>query len=182
MMDRLTRSALIAAPSLAAAALLVAPATAQDGPAPTGEADYLEALKACQAIASDAERLSCLDASVARMVAANDAGEVQIVDKEDVTETKRKLFGFSLPKIGLFGGGDGDEDELFETTITSARYVDSKTVRFTTAEGAVWQMNNVPRRLRRIEKGDSVAFKKASLGTYFIRIDGQMGVKGKRVE
>lgn len=34
----------------------------------------------------------------------------------------------------------------------------------------------------RLAAGDNVEFKKASLGFYFIRINSQMGVKGKRVE
>ena len=31
-------------------------------------------------------------------------------------------------------------------------------------------------------RGDAVVFKRAAMGSYFIRIDGQMGVKGKRID
>lgn len=154
-------------------------------PAATNDT-YIDGLKSCQAIAADAERLACFDRKVDQMVAASETGEVRVLDREEVTRTRRSLFGFNLPDLGIFGGDDdgngGEDDELFETTITSARYMSRKNVRFTTAEGAVWEMKNVPRRLRPIEAGDTVTFKPASLGYYFVRINGQMGVKGRRVE
>ncbi|QUL36611.1 hypothetical protein [Erythrobacter sp. JK5] len=168
----------------AAAAALIAlgvPATghAQDD-VQVPPTDYLDELRGCQALTENAARLACFDRSVAAMVAATETGDVQIVDREDVRQEKRRLFGFTLPKIGLFG--DGEPDELLETTITSVRYFSQRKLRFTTEEGAVWEINAAPRRLAPIETGDPVIFKKAALGTYFIRIDGQMGVKGKRVE
>ena len=43
-------------------------------------------------------------------------------------------------------------------------------------------MSNVPMRLRPPRVGDEVVFKKAALGSYFIRIAGQTGVKGRRIE
>jgi hypothetical protein len=157
------------------------PATAQDA-VDIPPTDYLDALKSCQALTDDAARLACFDEQVAGMVKATETGEVQIVDKEDVRETKRSLFGFSLPKIALFGDGDDEEDELLETTITSVRYQGRRSVRFTTEEGAVWEISSVPSRLRTINAGDKVVFKRAALGSFFIRINGQTGVKGRRVE
>ncbi|AWW73924.1 hypothetical protein CD351_05735 [Erythrobacter sp. KY5] len=156
------------------------PASAQDGGG-EGSGDYVDRLKACQIITEDAARLACFDSAVGGIVAATETGEVQVVDREDVRETRRSLFGFSLPNIGIFGG-DEEEDELFETTIESVRYFGSGQVRFTTTEGAVWEMNNVPRRQREIKAGDNVVFKDAALGTYFVRINGQRGVKGRRVQ
>lgn len=49
------------------------------------------------------------------------------------------------------------------------------------AVGAVSEINNPPRKIAPIAAGDKVVFKKASLGYYFIRINGQIGVKGRRV-
>ena len=145
--------------------------------------DYLERLKNCQQIVDNVARLECFDAAVSNIVTASETGEVRVVDREDVRQTRRSLFGFKLPDIGLFGDGEGEEeDELFSTTIERARYFSNKHIQFTTAEGAVWEMKNAPRRLRRIEPGDTVVFKPASFGYFFVRIDGQMGVKGRRIE
>ncbi len=169
--------------ALALSAFTAAPAMAQEAAAPASASAQLAELDACRAIADDAARLACFDREVGAILAATETGEVRVVDREEMRQTRRSLFGFNLPNLGLFGGDDDDEksDELFETTISSARYQGRRKVRFTTAEGAVWEMNNVPRRLRAIEVGDPVVFKPASLGFYFVRIDGQMGVKGKRV-
>ena len=106
-----------------------------------------------------------------------------MIDREDVREARRSLFGFALPSVGLFDDdGEDEEEELFSTTIERVRYLSGRKAQFTTAEGAVWEMKNIPRRLREIEPGDTVVFKGASMGYFYIRIDGQMGVKGRRIQ
>ena len=174
------------APIFAAGALVfaAAPLSAQDEAANASpdDGDYLEALRACQTITNNNERLACYDGAVGNIVTASDAGDVQVVDREDVRQTRRSLFGFSLPDLGIFGGDDEEEDELFETTIVSARYFGRNSVRFTTAEGAVWEINNIPRRLRTIREGNRVVFRPATFGYFFVRIEGQSGVKGRRVQ
>jgi len=145
--------------------------------------DYMGDLKACRAITDDRERLACYDAKIGTIVTANEAGDVRIVDREDVRRTKRQLFGFSVPAVGVLANDDKDDDkgELFSTSIVSARALPKGGWRFTTAEGAIWEINNPPRRLAPIKAGDTVEFKKASLGYYFVRIAGQIGVKGRRI-
>lgn len=153
-------------------------------PAQAQEADYLEALKACRTIVDEAERLTCYDAKVGAMVAATEAGDVRVVDREDVRRTRRQLFGFTVPDLDILEGDETDKEtsELLQTSITSARQVGRRAWRFTTTEGAVWEIASAPPRLAPIAAGDSVEFKKASLGYFFIRINGQMGVKGKRIQ
>jgi len=101
-----------------------------------------------------------------------------------VRSTRRQLFGFSVPDVGILKGDENDSEatETLTTTITSVRYRPRRRAEFTTAEGARWEIFKVPTRLADIEPGDEVELKKASLGTFFIRINGQMGVKGKRIE
>lgn len=158
-------------------------ATAQEADA--GPAGHIEALRACRVIAGPEQRLSCYDRSVAVMVAAAEAGEVRVVNREAVEQTRRRLFGFSLPDLNLFGNdedeGEEELDEL-ETSITAVRNLRGDAWLFETAEGATWRITNAPARLRAPEAGQSVVFKKAAMGSYFIRIDGQIGVKGRRVE
>ena len=171
-----------AAAAFVAATLPVA-ALAQDAP-PAASEDYIEALKTCRSIGDPGERLACYDAKAGAIVAARDAGDVRIVDREDLRQTRRQLFGFTVPEIEILKGDDRDKEtsERFETTITSARQLSGKVWRFTTAEGAIWEINNAPARLAPIKGGEAVEFKKASLGFFFIRINGQMGVKGKRIQ
>ena len=119
-------------------------------------------LKVCRAIADDRERLACYDAKIGNILTANEAGDVRIVDREDVRRTKRQLFGFSIPAVGILAGDDKDEDEdkdaLFTTTIASARALPNGGWRFTTAEGAVWEINSPMRRIAPIKPGDPVEF------------------------
>ncbi len=164
-------------------AVAESPAYAQSA-APVQPSEVVAGLKSCRDIADEDQRLACYDTKVDAIVAASDAGEVTIVGREEVVRTRRQLFGFNVPNIGIFKSDDTDSEasELLETSITSARQLSAKSWRFTTAEGAVWEINNAPGRLVSIKAGDAVEFKKASLGFFFIRINGQLGVKGKRIQ
>ena len=168
------------------ALLFAAPAAlAQESTTDAATGEYVAGLRACQAIADDAQRLACFDKAVGDIVAANDSGEVRIIDREDIRNTRRQLFGLSVPEVGVLERDETDakeDSELLETTITSVRYLSAKQIRFTTSEGATWEINRPPRFLRTIKEGQNVVFKKAALGTFFIRVDGQMGVKGKRIQ
>jgi hypothetical protein len=149
-----------------------------------GSARMLDDLRGCRAIADVAARAACYDSNVGTLIGAVEAGDVKLVDREEVRKTRRQLFGLTLPETELLkpDARDAAENtELFETTIASGRQVGPATWRFTTVEGAVWEINNPPRKIAPIMPGDKVVFKKASLGYYFIRINGAIGVKGRRV-
>jgi hypothetical protein len=148
-------------------------------------ANLLDGLRACRAIEAEAERARCYDGATGALLGAIEAGDVRMVDREEVRKTKRQLFGISVPDLDILKGKDDspdETDELFETTIASGRQTGPSSWRFTTAEGAVWEINNPPRKLAPISAGDKVVFKKASLGYIFNRINGQIGVKGRRVQ
>ncbi|MFV0645165.1 MAG: hypothetical protein ACK5NN_11810 [Sphingomonadaceae bacterium] len=160
------------------------PATAQDN----NDNPYFNAVKACQSVPDDAGRLACYDKAVASLVAATEDGNLQLFDRDRVRETRRKLFGFPLPNLSIFGGGnkekvDIDEEEIatLETTIAKVRGTSRNGWVIETAEGALWEIPSPPMRLMPPKVGQPVEFRKAALGSYFIRINGQVGVKGKRV-
>lgn len=166
-------------PAIFALIAASAPAHAQNKPEDDA---YITSLKSCQPITDDAERLSCYDAAVGRVVAASDEGEVRIIDREDATNTKRRLFGFSVPKLGLFGEGDAEEDiEVLQSTITKVAFSGRNTVLLTIEDGAVWRIQGAKKALL-AKPGDKVEFKEAALGSYFVRINGQNGEKGRRIE
>ena len=167
---------------LLGAFLTTTPALAQEG----SKEQYLDALKQCKAIGDPQQRLACYDGSVTSVLAAVDQGEIKVVDKADVEKARRGLFGFTLPKIGLFGGGDeegkAEQLEMLESTITEVRQVSGDTYLFRIAEGdAQWQISDAPMRFNAPKVGDKVVFKRASFSSYFIRVGNQIGVKGRRV-
>lgn len=170
----------------AAFALLLAGGVAVVAQVPgvQGAAALLDGLRGCRRIANVSDRAVCYDDKVGALLGAVESGEVRLVDREEVRKTRRQLFGLTVPEIDMLKAEPKEEAELsdlFETTIASGRQTGPRTWRFTTAEGAVWEINSPPRKIDPIVPGDKVVFKKASLGYYFIRINGQIGVKGRRV-
>ncbi|MCT2559669.1 hypothetical protein N0B51_11830 [Tsuneonella sp. YG55] len=169
------------------AALLAAALLAGESPAQSPEApDPVDALKECRAITRDADRLACLDRVSSAIVAAAERGDVHIVTQKDVEETRRGLFGFSLPKLKLFETDREDGREPFDTLqseVASARRLDARTYVFKITDGgATWQIKEAPARFVGPKPGDRVVFKRAALGSYFIRINDQVGVKGRRID
>ncbi len=156
------------------------PVQAQDA----GETEHLTALQQCRTVADDTARLACFDRETAVLIAATDSGDLQIVDREAVRETRRGLFGFSLPKLGIFGGNDDEGEELakrLESEIVGVRSAGREAYLLTIAEGSVWRVSDAPRRFRP-KVGDAVEFERAAMGSYWVRLNGQLGVKGRRVE
>jgi hypothetical protein len=184
MSIRIHSASRIALVLAAAAAALPAPTAAADKDDRGRDSAYVEALKNCQVQTDDAARLACFDKAVATLVAANDQGDLRVVDREAVRKTRRSLFGFSLPDFGIFGGRDADEaeePEVLQTTIAKVRASDNAGWVIVTAEGAVWQVDNVPARLLSPKVGQSLEIRSAALSSYFLRINGQPGVRGRRI-
>lgn len=167
---------------LATATLAALPATAQE-PA----RDHVAELKRCEAIGDAAVKLACLESAAGALVGAVERGDLRLVNREQRERTRRGLFGFSLGNI--FGGGDDKPGEAAEaemktltSTITAVRQIDRKTWQLRIADGnALWQINEAPARFIPPRVGETVEFERAALGSYWVRIGKQLGVKGKRV-
>ena len=167
----------------AAAILLGAPgaAAAKDKRprAPANNA-LTEALNACRQISDSAARLACFDQASARLAEAIQAQNVVVMDRQEIRQTRRSLFGFNLPRISLFRGEDGEETDEITTKVESASSLGMGKWSIRVEGGALWhttQSSNMsdPR------PGQTVVIKRGALGNYFIRVDGQRGVPGKRV-
>jgi hypothetical protein len=172
--------------ALAALTILTAPAQAQDASG-SKTPDALSELARCRALTDPTSRLACYDKEASALLAATEEGTVRVVDTEEVKTIRRSLFGFSLPRIGLFGGGKekGEQEEvtLINTTITDVRALSYGKYQFTIAEGdATWQTTEAPVALRKPKVGDAVELERAALGSYWVRFEGQRTVKGKRVQ
>lgn len=144
----------------------------------------LETFAQCRAITAADQRLACFDKAAGALEQAVKAKEVRILDKEDVRRTRRSLFGFTLPRVGIFGerDGDGEKTEFNEinTTVASARQVANGRVelRLTDEPDAVWQttesMTFPPK------TGEKIRIRKGAIGSYFITVGGR-SYRGMRV-
>ncbi|MEN2786821.1 hypothetical protein ACFOKI_09175 [Sphingomonas qilianensis] len=172
------RTALITTTLLCCSSAVAAQTRSSDG--------VLQSFTSCRAIETAAARLECFDKAAAALEGAVRAKEITIVDRQEVRQARRSLFGFAIPRIGLFDGGRDDKDakeaEFAElnTTVVSARATANGRVELRLAEGAaVWVTTDpVPFPPR---PGAKVRIRRGALGNYFIAIDGQRSVRGMRV-
>ncbi|WFL78059.1 hypothetical protein P7228_03035 [Altererythrobacter arenosus] len=146
--------------------------------------DVVEKLFQCRTIEDPTDRLACFDRQVAEVYQAKESKDLVIADREQMRETRKGLFGFSLPKIGLFGGGDDKEDEIKEISSQLARVGRASNGRltFTVAGGARWiQTDNVPV-LGEPKEGDEVTIESAALGSYMAKIGKRRPFRVRRVD
>lgn len=112
-MTRITGK-LVAGIALAAAC----PAMAQQS-----DSNAADAVASCRNVADSAERLACFDKAAAEFVAARERKDLVVLDRADVRKTRRSLFGFTLPRIKLFGDGDREEADKEDIKEIDAKVV-----------------------------------------------------------
>lgn len=146
----------------------------------------VQSLSRCRSMPVPEARLACFDAAADAIDAAVKAKDVTIVDRQDIRKARRSLFGFSMPHIPLFGGGDRDSgprnDDFagLSTTIASVRPMDNGRIELRLAEGeAVW-MTTDPMPFPP-KAGAKVRIRQGAMGNYFIAIGGERSVRGVRV-
>ena len=170
---------------MAAALVAMSGAAAAKQPRPAqplpGRPEAFDALVKCRAIAEDAARLHCFDEASAALQAATERHDVVIVDRAQVRQAKRSLFGIDLPHISLFGGGDkGDEVTQIDGVIASASQAGAGRWVIHLEDGSVWaQIDDNPISIWP-KAGQKVLIKRAALGSYMMRVNGQPGVRAKR--
>ena len=170
--------------TVGAAVMLVAGAVSTAGAAQKPASNALvDAVAACQSQQDDQARLRCYDQAAAALTQATQSGTIVVVDREDVRKTRRSLFGFSLPKLPFFSGDDSAKDQQDEITATvaSASALGYGKYRVRIEDGAIWETTEGWPTLREPRRGDTVVIKRGSLGSYLMKIDGQRGLKAKRV-
>lgn len=164
------------------AAAPVAGAQERERSAALPSPQLFEALKACQAIAANVERLACFDAASASLSAAVETKQIVVIEEKEVQKTKRSLFGFSLPDLSIFSGNetDSEADKTLATTIKSLGRAQGGRWNIGTAEGAVWQTTEALAINPAV--GDAVEIRAGVMGSYFLRVRNKRAVRAKRVQ
>jgi hypothetical protein len=141
------------------------------------------ALVKCMAEADGDARLRCYDAAASALDEATAAGTVMVVDREDVRRARRSLFGFSLPKLPLFGGDNTQEEQPdeIEAKIRSVRSLGYGKWVIVLDGGARWQTTDTASFQQDPKSGDTIKIKKAAMGSYFLSVNGRRAVKGMRI-
>jgi len=143
-----------------------------------------EALVRCRAIAEDTARLQCFDSASAALEAAAERREVVVVDRQQVRESRRRLFGLALPHLPIFGGGDNAQDEeevtSIESTVASASQDSLGHWMVRLADGSLWVQTDNHTLALRPRNGQPVVVNKAALGSYMMRVNNQPGLRVRR--
>lgn len=165
----------------AALAMSSASAVSAKPPVPTGTPASMQRLLQCRSIQDGAQRLACFDRETAAVDQAISKKEMVLIDKQRVTQTKRALFGFSIPDFGGLFGGAGDEVKEISSTVVSASQNGYLGWTIKLADGSTWaQMDDAQLGLEP-RKGDKIVVHRGTLGSFFMRVAGQPGFKVKRV-
>lgn len=159
--------------------VLAAPAAAQQQP-PTRLIDELDS---CLSIIDDAKRLNCTDGAARRLIDATRAKRIVIVDEAEVKSTRRSLFGFQLPRVGLFGrnGPDtGEELDLIETKITDVRQLGRGKFALTVDGGARWETTEAWGDINPPARGATTTIRKGIMGGYLLKVGSGRAVRAMR--
>ena len=155
-------------------------AAAQNG---SPRAEVLDRLASCRAITDGAQRLACYDAAATALDEAERAGQVVVLDREQVQETRRGLFGFELPSMAMFNrnGQAAAEDEIDNVSfvVRSAREVRDNEWVFTMEDGSLWRQID-GRMWGRPRAGQTAVVRRAALGSYMMNVGDAPAVRVRR--
>ena len=162
------------------AAALAAPAAAQEG----GGGNAVDAITACRDVADSAARLACFDKAVATLAAARDKKEVFVLDRAEVQKTRRSLFGFTLPRIKLFGGGDDDDNaediKEINGSVAGVSAVAGDRWTVTLDDDTRWITTESARGFPP-RAGETVRIRRAALGSYDASFNKRRTIKVRRI-
>lgn len=166
------------------AALAIGAALAETAASPLPAA--VQKLLDCRGTSADAARLACYDGAVAELGKLIASGEIVVVDHERVAKVKRQAFGFSLPSLSLFerGGPDGKPVELEQITATVRQAAQTADGKWTVVldDGSVWRQIDLEKLSKYPKNGSKADVRKASMGSYFMNLDGQRALRVERVK
>jgi hypothetical protein len=140
----------------------------------------VQQLMECTALADSGVRLTCYDTAVQTLERAESEGEIVIVERERVLQTRRALFGFTLPAfIGLTSGETQELDEV-ETTLDDASYVRDVGWTFHLADGSTWRQIDTTTLQFRVAAGLPVKIRRAAMGSFLLKVANNPAIRAKR--
>lgn len=142
----------------------------------------LRGLSACGEVADLGQRAACYDAALAAFSSAVKAGDVMIVRRKEAQEAQRSAFGLNLPALTIFDRSGADAAPLESITGEVGRAHRDQTGKWVVVltDGAVWRQIDSESISPGPRAGSKVEIRKAALGSFFMKVDGQRGVRARR--
>ena len=153
------------------------------GAEPPQKPEQFEALLRCRSITDSGARLACFDSASATLEAAAASREVVVVDRQQIRESKRTLFGLPIPRLELFGDDDDDKEEeitSIEGVVQSAHRDEDGRWVVRLQEGGVWRQIDSSTLGRGPKSGMKVEINRAAVGSFKMRVAGQPGIRVRR--
>ena len=164
-------------------AVLALAATAVARPAPKAPvtAAAVSAVLGCREIPDSAQRLACFDKAVGNMAQAESSGELLTLDREQRRSVRRQAFGLNLPSLSIFDRGEKAEDvDRLTAKVTGAHKLpDGKWV-IELEGGAIWRQTDDQELFKEPHPGSAAVVKKGTLGSFFMKIDGDTAFRARR--
>lgn len=192
MSSRLRAAQAASVLAFTAVVLATAPlALAQSKPNEKQRAAVLQAVLDCRAQKDPDQRLKCYDEASARLDQAEASGQVVVVDREQARQVRREIFGLQLPSLevfgragrglaGLAGGGDEEGVDRISGVLKHATPGANGRWTFELESGAVWRSIEAVDFAIEPRPGAKVTIRKASLGSFMMKIDTRPAFKAHR--
>jgi hypothetical protein len=162
------------------AVILAGPAAAQTAAKP-GRAGALQAVVDCRAVTDPAARLACYDKAAADLDVAEAKGDVVVVDRAQVREARKAAFGFNFQMPTFLTQGESPEVlNRLDTVVASARKDPHGKLKIKMEDGAVWNQIDSTQLRKAPEPGTKIEIRTASLGSFFLKIEGLGTIRAKR--
>ncbi|WP_394659092.1 hypothetical protein [uncultured Novosphingobium sp.] len=144
----------------------------------------LSAVLGCVGVAPDSARLACFDRTVAALAVAKQRQEIVVADKGAIREARRGLFGFSLPKLRLFGetedGASQDRVDTIEAQVSSVGQNSNGGIQFGLSSGARWSQIDSSF-VNRPKVGQTVVIQRGPVGGYTAKVAGGRAFRVRRL-
>lgn len=157
---------------------------------PSDRPQVVQKLLDCRQIKADAARLACFDSQSEELLSADTRGDVKMIDRAQMTKTRRALFGLNLSGLSLFGSskstgshkpGMSDElDEITSKVTSTARNADGGWI-LTLEDGARWEQTDAVLLGRKPVAGATVTIKRGALGSYKMTVDNGPTMRARRL-
>lgn len=174
---------IIAGAALVAAFACTAPSWGKEKPKdPASRAAAFDKVAACRTIKDPAARLACFDNTVAALEAAEKSGDVVVVDRAQIHEAKKQVFGLpAIESLNIFNRGEHTEtvEKITGEIARATQGYDQKWV-IETKDGQVWAETDVESFYPEPKAGDHVEIRKGVLGSFFIKINNNVSFKVHR--
>lgn len=146
-------------------------------------AAVIEAVSRCRTVVNTIDRLRCFDQASASLDEAVRSEAVVVVDRELAERERRASFGQrrKASELPTLRDAQGNELATLEGVVEAANAAGDGNWRFILKDRSVWQQTDGLRFAVEPRTGQKVTIKRAALGTYKLSVNGQPGVRVRRI-